>query len=168
MLRPPTDILITPDSSVTEVNVGIICACLPTFPAFFERYGPRTFGSLFNTLLSYTPFRLSERGSASSGHRKYVDPSSWSAGNRSDDIVLEGSEYAKLTSDGKLVSIQDKTKNKTASHQSHSFTKASHLAQDVEAWPGHGEVIREFQPTYPVAMNVPRRDEYERESVIRG
>ena len=159
--------LIIPNSSVTEVNVGIICACLPTFPAFVERHGPRTFGSFISALLSYIPSRPSKKSSGSSGHRNYVD-SSWSPGKRSDDIVLEGSKYAKLTSDGNSVSIQDKPENKIANHQSHSFTKASDLTQDVEMWPGHGEVLREFQPNYPVAMHVPRRDIYERVSMVRG
>ena len=63
-----------------------------------------------------------------------------------DNIVLEGSKYAKLTSDGNLVRIPDETQNKVAIHQSHPFTKASDLTQDVEMWPGQGEVPREFQP----------------------
>ena len=167
MPKSPTESLITPDSSVTEVNVGIICACLPTFPAFVERYGPHTFGSLISTLLSYNLFRRSKRNSGSSGHKKYVDPSPWSPRNRSDDIALEGSEYAKLTSDGNIVSIQENTHNKTAIHESHSITKAGDLNRDVEAWPGHDELLIKIQPTYPVAMRVPRRDVYERESVIR-
>ena len=162
--------LITPNSSITEVNVGIICACLSTFPACVERHRPHTFGSLGSSLLSSIPSRLSKRSPGSSGHRHYVE-SSISTRKRSDDIVLEGSEYAKLASDGNPVSIQDDIENKIANHQSRSSSKASNMTQDDKVWPGHGKVLRESQPRYPVAMHLwclPRRDIYERESVIRG
>ena len=127
-----TKILFKDVTSVTEVNVGIICACLLTFPAFLERHGPRTFGSLINILLSYTPFRLSERSSSSSSNKKRVKSSSWSPKNQSDEIVLRGSEYAKVNSDGNSISIRDKESTRTANHETPSLTKAGGSKRDVE------------------------------------
>lgn len=153
--------------AVTEVNVGIICACLLTFPAFLERHRPRTFSSLINTLRPYSPFRKSERSSGASSNRKYFNPPSRSRGNRSDEIGPDGSDHAKLNSDGNAIPIQDITRNRTADQQFRLSSKASDSTQDLEAGPGNGKTSMDFQPIYPVPVHVPRRDASERETMFR-
>ncbi len=154
--------------SLTEVNVGIICSCLLTFPAFLERHGPRSFGSFLNMLLSYSPFRRWERSPGASSNRKFINSATWSPGNRSDEIVPDGSGYAKLNNDGHAIRVQDITRNRTADRQSQISSKAGDTNQDVEAWPGNDGILMDFQPTYPVAVHIPRRDAYERESKVQG
>ncbi|KAF2833914.1 hypothetical protein CC86DRAFT_415931 [Ophiobolus disseminans] len=38
--------------TVLEINIGLICACATTFPAFFDSTAPRSFSSLVGSLLS--------------------------------------------------------------------------------------------------------------------
>lgn len=139
----------THDPSVTEVNVGIICACLLTSPAFLKRHGSRTFGSLMKSLLSYAPFRRSKGGSGASSNKKYPNSIKWSPGNRSNEMAPNESEYAKLGSDGNAIRIQDTTGNGSVDGQSQRLSSEGDRYQDVEAWPGNDSILMEFPANIP-------------------
>ena len=152
-------------SSVSEVNLGIICACLLTFPAFLERHKPRVFVSYMTNLVSHSP---SNRGESHSGTNITRKGFKWYQKNQSDEIALDANEYAKLDGGSSGMKAQSIIRSGNSNFDHHTFLKTNDLNEDLEAWPDGRGQQEAFQPSYPAAVHVPKRDAYERESVIRG
>ena len=149
--------------SVSEVNVGIICACLLTFPTFLERHKPRSFGSVMTKLV---PHSLSKRGESHSGTPNSRKGFRWYQRNQSDEIALDANEHAKLESGSSASKAQGTMKSGSSNFEHHTFLQTNDSNEDLEAWPSGRGQQEAFQPSYPVAVHVPKRDAYERESVV--
>ncbi|KAK0508024.1 hypothetical protein JMJ35_009913 [Cladonia borealis] len=151
--------------SVIEVNVGIICACLLTFPTFLERHKPRSFASLMTRLV---PHSLSKQGESHSGTPISRKGFRWYQKNQSDEIALDANGHAKLDSGSSASKAQGTMKSESPNLGHHTFLQTNGSIEDLEAWP-HGRGQQDaFQTSYPVAVHVPKRDAYERESVVGG
>ena len=92
-------ILLSLDLSVIEVNIGIVCSCLLSFPTFFERHR-LDFGSSMYRLKSLASLRRSEKNYASDGSRRTLS----SLANRSDEIGMN--EYTKLKEENNKIEMQ--------------------------------------------------------------
>lgn len=53
--------MVLTSTSVIEVNIGLVCACLLALPPFFSRYGPRRFGWFLDRLASRLLSRLGKK-----------------------------------------------------------------------------------------------------------
>lgn len=88
---------LTSFARILEINVGIICASLLTFPAFLERHGPKSLGSSFGRLLSristWLEQRFSRLHSSRSGNTAFKPDR-----NPAQNLPLDprASEYARL------------------------------------------------------------------------
>jgi hypothetical protein len=71
--------------SLLELNVGLICACAVTFPAFFDASNPRSFGALVSALR--TKSFLASKTHASADDRIQDLCSSFRSWRRSDDSL---------------------------------------------------------------------------------
>ncbi len=131
-----TDILLSLDLSVIEVNIGIVCSCLLSFPAFFDRYG-LDFGSLISRLKSLTTSWHSEKKYASDGSRRTRS----SPANRSDEASMN--EYTKLKGESNVIEIQ------------RTFDVAVSIG-DVENWPGSRKPV-EFSPPHSLPRHGQQR-----------
>jgi hypothetical protein len=58
-------------SRVLEIDVGIICACLLCFPAFFHHHKPQKLTKYYSRLTTYL---LGSRGTTSGSHSRYTVP----------------------------------------------------------------------------------------------
>lgn len=123
--------------SVIEVNVGIICACSLTLPAFIERHGLHDFGSSVTRLIPSLSYR--RRGQSTGtykteGHSQTVRGSQ---GNYSDDIELDDHEHSELNERDRVRTTKYSMTGKVSDHQYSPTFKANISNEDVEVWPGN-------------------------------
>ena len=85
--------------SVIEVNIGIVCSCLLSFPAFWDRHGVN-FGSLLSRLKSLTHLWHSKKDYAFNGSKMNLP----TRAKRSDESGLN--EYIELNGKNNRVGMQ--------------------------------------------------------------
>ena len=135
------------------------------FPAFFERHKPRILASFVTKLASYS---LAKRREGYGGIRVSRKGFRWTQRNQSDEIGLDANVHAKLDSGSSASKAQSTIKSRGSNFEHPTFLKMNDSNEDIEAWPNSREQQEAFQHSYPAAVHVPKRDAYERESVLRG
>ena len=114
--------------SVIEVNIGIVCSCLLSFPAFLDRHS-HVFGSLLSRLKSLTPSWHLRKDHVFDRSKMSLS----SRANRSDELGLD--EYTALKGEN----------DKIERHRTFDVTVSNN---DVDRLPGASEPTTFASPEY--------------------
>lgn len=135
--------------SIVEIDIGIICACSPALPAFFDRHCPRSLSYHASRFSSYCtshfPFSKENKSIGAHCNNRLHDTSELSTHGRSGRSGLKTSEYNELADAVDLAALVT-TSNRCADISMTTTVTASSSNKDIEAW--EGESIRQTLSMY--------------------